>query len=76
VGLFVSSGGAAALASRYAARAASILYPYPQPFKSALATDNKLHFMLIRLPLSSVLSTESSKSPPSVILVGPQTQVR
>jgi len=72
VGLFVSSGGAAALASRYADRAASILYPYPQPFRSELASDNKLHFMLIRLPLSSVLSSESSKSSPSAIFAGPR----
>jgi len=54
VGLFVSRGGAAALADRYTIQATSIFYPYPSRFSEAVPNDPEIHFMLITLPLDFV----------------------
>jgi hypothetical protein len=76
VGLFVTRGGATALAAHYADQATNILYPYPLPFGDAWPDDHQIHFMLIRMPLDFVLPPSFPDGRPSDICASPQAPTK
>jgi len=66
VGLFASPKVAAALAARYRAAAAKILYPFPQRYRADEASPDKIDFLLMNLRPEAArraLGTEASSGP-------------